>query len=531
MADYSYDQIQYESHPYSQTHPEHLYTLGRLFHLNPPHYASARILELGCASGGNIIPMAYAMPEAHIVGIDLSGKQIENGLAVIHDLGLTNITLKHTSITDVDATYGIFDYIICHGVYSWVPDAVQDKILKVCNDNLSEQGIAYISYNTLPGWNVVKSFRDMMRYHVQHFDSPDEKAAQARSILQFMLEALDESTSPYAQFLKTEYELLSERSDSYLLHDHLSEMNQPVYFHQFIEAAEKHGLMYLADTPVTNMYTYNLPPGTAAKLIEIPDIVQTGQYMDFLRNQRFRCTLLCRRNSCEDIVKRNLNINDIEKFYLSLSGTICGYEENPDDFMKEGEEISYNCDGLTLTISDTPSKAALKILHENKHWPLSFDELCDKALALPGFADRETGVRHLKENLNLMRLMLAGLITISSGRGHYTLDTYEKPRASALARYQSRARTVVTNQRHDYVNLDMMERTIIQYLDGTHSIEEVTEKLNGHFERNEFEFVNDGGEKCDDTVQVRNKIEQITRDAVKKFFTNALILPPDSSII
>src|SRR5207302_1108265 len=113
-----------ESHPFAQTHPSRLFTVGTLFGLRPVPPARCRVLELGCAAGGNLIPMAEAMPEAQFVGLDYSERQIKDGQSFVKTLGLKNLELKHASITDVDASYGQFDYIICHGVYSWVPTKV-----------------------------------------------------------------------------------------------------------------------------------------------------------------------------------------------------------------------------------------------------------------------------------------------------------------------------------------------------------------------------------------------------------------------
>ena len=89
----SYDEIPYPSHPFEATHPDHLYTMARLFCLKPTLPDNASILELGCASGGNIIPLAVQMPNARIVGVDFSSKQIAEGQTTVDNLGLKNIRL------------------------------------------------------------------------------------------------------------------------------------------------------------------------------------------------------------------------------------------------------------------------------------------------------------------------------------------------------------------------------------------------------------------------------------------------------
>ena len=54
-------------------------------------------------------------PDLEIIG------EVADGQAAVGELGLTNLTLHHASILDIDDSYGPFDYILCHGVYSWVP--------------------------------------------------------------------------------------------------------------------------------------------------------------------------------------------------------------------------------------------------------------------------------------------------------------------------------------------------------------------------------------------------------------------------
>jgi trans-aconitate methyltransferase len=182
----SYDEVPYESHPFSQTHPDRLATLGRLFGMAPAPVERCRALELGCASGGNLIPMACQLPGSEFVGVDNSRREVEMGRGIIAALGLTNVRIEPASILDVDDSWGRFDYIIAHGVYSWVPDHVQDKMLAICAANLPPQGIAYVSYNTYPGWHMREMIRHMMLYHVAQFPDAQQRLQQARALVDFL---------------------------------------------------------------------------------------------------------------------------------------------------------------------------------------------------------------------------------------------------------------------------------------------------------------------------------------------------------
>ena len=192
----SYDEVPYDSNPFPQTHPDRLATLATLFGMTPPPPSQARILELGCAAGGNLIPHALNHPEANVVGVDLSARQIADGQQIVDALKLENIKLLHKSITDIDKDFGEFDYIICHGVYSWVPDDVQEHILRIFKDNLSADGVAYVSYNTFPGWHMRGMIRHMMRYHVQQFADPNMQIKQARALHTFLSENVPAERTP-----------------------------------------------------------------------------------------------------------------------------------------------------------------------------------------------------------------------------------------------------------------------------------------------------------------------------------------------
>ncbi len=202
----TYDETPYPSAPYPQTHPSHLAVIGRLFGMQPSDPANCRVLELGCADAGNLIPMAANLPDVEFVGVDISSRHIADGQELIDQLGLTNIRLLRQSILDIGPSLGVFDYIIAHGVFSWVPAAVQEKILEICRQQLAAQGIAFISYNTYPGWCLRGMFRDMMMYHTRRFDDPRQQVEQARALVQFLADEVPTRDNSYGLLVRRELE-------------------------------------------------------------------------------------------------------------------------------------------------------------------------------------------------------------------------------------------------------------------------------------------------------------------------------------
>ena len=177
----SYDEVPYESHPYPQSHPDRLATIATLFGMKPAPIARCRVLELGCATGGNLIPLAASLPESEFVGIDGSTRQIADGQALIDTLKLGNVKLRCADFNEV-GDEGQFDYIIAHGVYSWIADDLQEKLLEICGKLLSPNGVAYVSYNSYPGWHMFDMARNAMLFRIRGMTEPEERAKTAREL-------------------------------------------------------------------------------------------------------------------------------------------------------------------------------------------------------------------------------------------------------------------------------------------------------------------------------------------------------------
>ena len=243
-----YDEVPYPSYPDRLTHPDNLATNGGILGLDTPAVETCRVLELGCASGGNIVPMAHGLPGAEFVGIDISSRQIAEARRLADAVGLENLRLIHGSFADIDAELGTFDYIVSHGVLSWVPAEARELVYAVSKRNLAPNGIAYISYNTYPGWHMPNMLREMMQYHTASLAKPREKIAQGRALLDFLAAATDGAGDAFATLIRSEREMLATKPDSYFYHDHLEETNSALYFHQFVEACGRHGLQYVSDS-------------------------------------------------------------------------------------------------------------------------------------------------------------------------------------------------------------------------------------------------------------------------------------------
>ena len=464
----TYDEMPYINKAFPQTHPDRLATLAKLFGVTPPDIDTCRVLELGCASGDNLIPMALGLPNASFLGIDFSRRQIDEGRETVSALGLSNIELRHADIAEVDASYGTFDYIVCHGIYSWVPAPIRDKVLAICKENLAPHGVAFVSYNTYPGWHMREMIRNMMLYHSAAAGDAQAKVRQSRALLAFLAQSVPADT-PFSQFLKQELELTGRKEDAYLYHDHLEETNQPVYFHQFAAAAKQHGLQYLAEADFSRMLLSNFPPQVADALRPIgADIVRLEQYMDFVRSRMFRQTLLVHQGVR---IERKLDPQAPRGFYLATLAQPVEAPVAPD----QGVAATFRAPhGATLTTRSSVTKAAMLLLAER--WPLGlpFAELAAAARARvqegSGVAADPAAAARDEAQLasEMMQCYGVGVIELRVRAPNLCLTPSAHPVASPLARLQVERGRPLTNLRHEPVPLDESNRQVLRLLDGNH---------------------------------------------------------------
>ena len=291
----AYDEVLYPSSSYPQTHPSRLATVAFLRGILPAPIDRCRVLELGCGAAGNLIPMAFHLPNSEFVGLDLAQRPIASGQSFATELGLRNITLHSMDLRQADAEQlGHFDFIIAHGVYSWVPPPVRERILVICREMLNPQGVAYISYNAYPGNHFRDLARGMMRFHVSRFESPTDKIGQARGLLKFLSESKAQPDY-YIEAIRAEFERTVKYTDEAFFHDDLSEVNQPFYFYEFIAQANRHGLQFVGEANANELNPEKFKPEAVKRMDELKaaDEIVREQFKDFLRASGFRQTLLC----------------------------------------------------------------------------------------------------------------------------------------------------------------------------------------------------------------------------------------------
>ncbi|HVI03245.1 MAG TPA: methyltransferase regulatory domain-containing protein [Enhygromyxa sp.] len=461
----SYDRVPYTSYVYAYTHPDTLCVLGRLFGLSPASPRRCRVLELGCASGGNLLPMAELLPDSEFVGLDRSRVQIDRGRALLGELGLGTVRIEHADILTVDPiALGTFDYVICHGVFAWVPRPVQDRILALTAAVLRPEGLAFISYNVYPGWHMREGVRDMMLFHTRDTAS-EQRVDQARALIDFLAATAAERASerdPYAQLLARELQLVRAMPDAYLAHEHLERDNSPLYFHEFCSRLGGYPLRYLCDTDLHSMVTRDLSESVRATLGRIADDqISMEQYLDFVRNREFRTSVLCR---IEAKPQRRLRPDAATRLRFGMSG-----KPTADASLDPGVELSFvSSSGAQISSAAPLSKAALLELCER--WPASveFERLFELALArvqAAGVALAEPSRAQL--GADLIECLLRKAVTARAHEPPLAERMPTRPCVPRFSRMVAAREGWVATLHHRRGTLEAPLRPLIPLLDGT----------------------------------------------------------------
>lgn len=256
MSANPYDQLPYRSQPIEWTAPERL-ALASLLHGGPvPDLRTCRVLELGCSDGSNLLPLAFYRPNATFVGIDGAASAITSAKQRQQALQLTNIEFLQADFLSVQSQLsGQFDFIIAHGVFSWVPDAVRDALFEVCREHLAADGLLYLNYNTQPGWNVRGMVRDYLLAQADDQLPLLQQALNAQQAAARMAQALATESHPYSQLMASEFQFVCDNHPSYIAHEFLAPHNRAYWRSDFLALASRFGLYAVADAD------YNYPSG------------------------------------------------------------------------------------------------------------------------------------------------------------------------------------------------------------------------------------------------------------------------------
>jgi methyltransferase-like protein len=413
--------------------------------------------------------MADGLPRGQFLGVDLSPQQIALGRDRAATARLPNVRLEARDILALDSSLGPFDFVIAHGVYSWTTDEVRDKILALCRELLAPHGVAYVNYNTYPGWHLQGMLRDMLYFHAQSF-AVAERVREARRMLEFLNQTLPSPSTPFGGLIRSELDAIQRNSDAYLFHAYLNVVNQPVYLSEFQRRAAEHGLRYLGDAEPEATWPEFASPAFADSLKQLTtDELRWPQYFDFIRFTTSRRSLLCHQ---ETGVERGPSLAALRELHVSAP-------LRP----KEGTERSATAfvtpSGRTVSTNEPRLRVALQLLAEA--WPASipYTQLAQQVEVHVATVPSASLQPIEAWQRDLLRAFCNRIVELSVQPSRCSQGIASRPVASPLARLQAAEMDFAANRRHETVRLNDFERRCLSLLDGSRTIEEISRQLGG----------------------------------------------------
>lgn len=307
------------SHPSSD--PAVSAVAARIAGLASPVPSRSSILEIGCASGHNLLPLAERWPGSRFLGVDIANDAVETANRRAKDAGISNARFIAGDLRQLVFPGETFDYIIAHGVFSWVDDEVKEALLDFCARHLSPSGIAVISFNLMSGWEnrlpVVETVRRIMSEHdvglirglqILREVVPDE---EVRGIVDDMLA----------------------KGEDILGFDDFAPVNDPWPLDQFAAACVNRGLRWLGDSdPAENIPSSLGEEDRASLLPLVGDPLLMLMTADALAGSAFRSGVLCRHDAPVEsrisaAMVLDLNVRLPEEAPLSPAEPLAGFVE------------------------------------------------------------------------------------------------------------------------------------------------------------------------------------------------------------
>jgi methyltransferase-like protein/SAM-dependent methyltransferase len=472
-----YELVPYGSRSFPEAHPDRLAAVARLFGRQAPDPRQARILELGCGSGMHLVPIAHRLPGAVCVGIDRSASSIVAARTLASRVGVHNLALIEADLAEADTWLSrsdlpeAYDYIVAHGVYSWVESEVREALMARCARWLAPDGVVYVSYNAKPGWSMRGAIAEMMRFHASGFSQPQRQVAQSRALLHFLSEVVPGS-DPYGAWLRREERLVASQPDDWLFHDLLSADNSPVYLHEFVSHATRHGLVYLGDSDVPSMLPDRLPAEVRKTLASLgSDQLRAEQYLDFVLCRSFRRSLLVHPGP----IDRELTASRLIGTFVRGTAELLPQES------EGGAELFRTRAGDTISTDVPLLRAALLVLFERRPEPVAFEELVQAAMERAGESHDLEKARELVGR-NLLLCFSRGALELYPRPIPMVSQVSLRPVACPLVRAlcgsgSGMGGQYVPNLLQEMIPVDTLDRIVLTRLDGSRTKESLVDEL------------------------------------------------------
>lgn len=274
----------YDDRPIPQTHVGTLERVSRAWGLSPADHETASVLEVGCAHGVNLMAMAARLPGARFLGVDLDPAVVAVARSRAVEAELSNVRFEVGDVQRFEVPPETFDYAIAHGVLSWVSEPVGAGLFALFRRALSPQGIAYVSFDAMPG----AALRETLGLGLRGLDTDDVE--RLRAALRVLHDGAKPTTLQGA-WLRSETAAALGQPASFLEHQFLSPHQRALAITDVWDEAHAHGLHFVDDVAETGIAADTFAETALAISRVAPNRRAAEQLLDTAIHRQFRASL------------------------------------------------------------------------------------------------------------------------------------------------------------------------------------------------------------------------------------------------
>lgn len=514
QQDDAYDRFPYPGWAFPETAPGHLAVIARLAGLHTGDPNRPRVLELGCGMGANLLAQATAYPRGHFVGVDLSARHVEAARETAAAAGIGNATFVQASVEDLPRTLGRFGFVIAHGVYSWVPQRVRRALLAAMARHLAPDGVAYVSYNALPGWAPVGALRQVLLRDVDRRADPVEQVRAARRTLRALSDASGDIDTPWRAFLRNEARRAGQAADSLVFHDLLATENEAFHLHEVAAAAAEAGLRAVADALPEETAPETLGEAALRAVRDAGCGLPLDLVADTVAGRRFRRTVLVAAERTAEAPPPT-----VEDLWFSA---VLRPTPEAGDAVRAGQPVPFT--GPYEFTARPETGALLLAAAELGRGPTDAPTLVRAACDLSGVSE---AILHDTLRNAAVPLARVGGLRLHPGGGTHLRTAPARPRASPLARHQAACGLSIVNLRLETVTVDDSARALLPLLDGSHDRDGLVALLCGRVAAGQIQ-VAEHGHPVTEPARQRRLLDGMVAALIAQAATEALLLDPNA---
>ncbi|MCB0317736.1 MAG: class I SAM-dependent methyltransferase [Bdellovibrionales bacterium] len=511
-----YEKVRFFSLPSPEKHPSRIGAIAKIMGLEAKPIEESRILEIACGAGENLLPIACVYPNAEFLGLDSADKLLKEAKLVAEELKLKNVSFKNYEIGKTKEDFGKFDYIICYGMFSWVAEEIQKSLIQFVKNSLADNGLACISYNSLPGWNLRSSLRDVCKIYDKNSRLPEERIENVKKLLNSLKDLQVDDYSPYGQQLREQLEFLDTQSSGFIFHELLGDQVSATSIDQFSRLIEAESMYFNGDARLSRMRFLSLSDQQSQESIKHIDVKnltlsELESLADVVNPLSFRTTVFSKNKT------KTIDINAISKLYLS--SPLVPLSKNPDITGTGAEEF---IDAREYTEKETNPLMKACLIFLKDIWPesVALKDLINLAANRFNLDTDTASTEYVRERFLALGCM--GMADFFLSEPKCLKHAGEFPIAHPYARFQSKETKKVTNYRHEYSLLDDFQRIMINFMDGTRDIPALQSAMVKAFIDGKLNISEDG-KPLKNPLQAEELVREQTINALRMLSESALL--------